>query len=200
MNLAEDAILAERLARGDRAAFREFVESHKKPIYSLAYRMTGNHADAEDVSQEVFVRIFRSIATFDHGAKFSSWVYRITANAAIDHLRRRRLAPSAFKEVRIDDPAQAAARAEVVSGRNPAREAESRLLGAKIENALRSVSERERAAFILRHYHDLDLKEIAETMGISMGAVKSYLFRAVRKLRKELGRPNSPRTMETAHD
>jgi RNA polymerase sigma-70 factor (ECF subfamily) len=200
MNQAEDAILAERLARGDRAAFREFVDNHKRPIYSLAYRMTGNHADAEDVSQEVFVRIIRSIATFDHGAKFSSWIYRITVNASIDYLRRRRLAPSAFKEVRIDDPAQEAARTEVVSGRNPAREAESRLLGAKIECALRSVSERERAAFILRHYHELDLKDIAETMDVSMGAVKSYLFRAVRKLKKELGRHDSPRTMEAAHD
>lgn len=200
MSTAEDAQLARRLARGDRAAFREFVEAHKKPIYGLAYRMAGNHADAEDISQEVFVKIFRSIATYDGSAKLSSWAYRITANAAIDHLRHRRQVPADFREVPIDDPAQAAVRAEVVSSRNPAHQAESRLLGQRIENALATVSERERAAFILRHYHDLDLKEIAETMGISLGAVKSYLFRAVKKLQKELGPIISHQAVETAHD
>lgn len=162
--------------------------------------MTGNHADAEDISQEVFVKIFRSIGTFDKTAKLSSWVYRITANAAIDHLRRKRLVPADYRKVRIDDPAQFAARWEVVSGRNPAREAESRLLGLRIESALKAVSERERAAFILRHYHDLDLKEIAETLGVSPGAVKSYLFRAIRKLQKTLGSIDSTRTTEAAHD
>jgi RNA polymerase sigma-70 factor (ECF subfamily) len=200
MNLGDDALLADRLSRGDPAAFREFLESHKKPVYGLAYRMTGNHADAEDISQEVFVKIFRSIGTFDKTAKLSSWVYRITANAAIDHLRRKRLVPADCREVRIDDPAQCAARWEVVSSRNPAREAESRLLGLRIESALKAVSERERAAFILRHYHDLDLKEIAETLGVSLGAVKSYLFRAIRKLQKTLGSIDSNQTTEAVHD
>jgi len=200
MNQAKDNKLARRIARGDRAAFRDFVEAHKKPIYALAYRMAGNHDDAEDISQDVFIKIFRSAAAYDGSAKLSTWVYRITANAAIDHLRRKRQSPSNCREVPIDDPAQGAAWQEVVSVRNPAREAESRLLGRRIENALAAVSERERAAFILRHYHDFELKEIAETMGISSGAVKSYLFRAVRKLQKELGSSASYQAVEAVHD
>jgi RNA polymerase sigma-70 factor (ECF subfamily) len=195
-----DSELARRIALGDRAAFRDFVESHKRPVYALAYRIAGNHADAEDISQDVFVKMIRSAASYDGSSRLSTWVYRITANTAIDHLRRRRQAPASYREVPIDDPAQGAARDEVVSGRNPAREAEASLLRTRIERALARVSERERAAFVLRHYHDLDIKEIAEALDISLGAVKSYLFRAVRKLQKELGPSSARRPAEAFHD
>jgi RNA polymerase sigma factor (sigma-70 family) len=93
MTLMDDSPLIEGMARGDRTAFREFVERYKKKVYFLALDMVGNPADAEDVSQEVFLKVFRSFATFKKDAKLSSWLYRVTYNASIDHLRRKETVP-----------------------------------------------------------------------------------------------------------
>ena len=88
----ENAII-EGMARGDQRAFRELVERYKKKVYYLALDMAGNPVDAEDISQEVFLKVFRSFATFRKGAKLGSWLYRVTYNASIDHLRRKGAAP-----------------------------------------------------------------------------------------------------------
>ncbi len=175
------------LARGDRAAFRELVETHKKKVYFLALDMVGNPVDAEDVSQEVFLKVFRSFDTFRQGAKLGSWLYRITYNACIDHLRKRASTPEPME----DDALEAGFRSHPqVSGpreaTDPAIAAEHAQLRERIERALETVSPQEKAVFLLRHYEDLALGDIAEAMGLSVGSVKSYLFRAVRKLRKEL--------------
>ncbi len=175
------------LARGDRAAFRELVETHKKKVYFLAMDMVGNPVDAEDVSQEVFLKVFRAFDTFNREAKLGSWLYRITYNACIDHLRKRAATPEPMEDAALEagfrdhpqlsgspaspDPALAAVRAQ---------------LRERIERALEGVSPQEKAVFLLRHHEDLALGDIAEALGLSVGSVKSYLFRAVRKLRKEL--------------
>lgn len=170
--------LADRLAARDPEAFRELVETYKKKFFGLAYEFTRNHADAEDVSQMAFIKIFRSIDTFKKGASLNSWVYRIVANTAIDHIRKRPFFPAGFPE-----SDSAATRNE---SEDPAASAERRQLRARIERALGAVSERERMAFILHHDHGLNLKEIAEIQGVSLGSVKSYIFRSIRKLQKEL--------------
>ncbi len=185
------------LARGDRAAFRELVETHKKKVYFLALDMVGNPADAEDVSQEVFLKVFRSFDTFRQGAKLGSWLYRITYNACIDHLRKRASTPDPME----DDALEAGFRSHPqVSGpreaTDPAMAAEHAQLRERIERALETVSPQEKAVFLLRHHEDLALGDIAEAMGLSVGSVKSYLFRAVRKLRKEL----LPARMEVSHE
>lgn len=173
--------LAERLIRGDPGAFREFVETYKKRVYGLAFELTRNHADAEDVSQTVFIKIFQSMETFREGGNLSAWLYRISVNAAIDHLRKR----SFF-------PAERAAELPERKGEDPGRAAERSLLQTKIDAALDRISEREKTVFILRHYHDLSLKEIAEALGLTVGAVKSYLFRSIKKLQRELGVATAP--------
>jgi RNA polymerase sigma-70 factor (ECF subfamily) len=176
MDPITDEPLAERLLAGEPAAFRDFVESYKRRVYGLAFELTRNHADAEDVSQTVFIKVFRSIETFQRGASLNAWLYRICVNSAIDHLRKR----SFF-------PAEKAAQVPKTAVADPEREAEHALLQRKIDAALARISEREKTVFLLRHYHDLSLKEIAEALGLTVGAVKSYLFRSIKKLQRELG-------------
>lgn len=181
MDATTDSRLEERLLRGEPGVFREFVDSYKRRIYGLAYELTRNHADAEDVSQTVFIKIYQSMGTFREGGNLNAWIYRISVNAAIDHLRKRSFFPS-------DRAAELPER----TGEDPGRETERTLLQSKVDAALERVSEREKTVFILRHYHDLSLKEIAEALGLTVGAVKSYLFRSIKKLQRELGVATAP--------
>jgi RNA polymerase sigma-70 factor (ECF subfamily) len=191
--LTEEKELIDGLSRGDMAAFRELVETYKKRMYFFALDMVGNPADAEDISQEVFLKAFRSFQTFKRDAKLSSWLYRIAYNASIDHLRRRSLAPQAVEDTVLD--VSAGGFGDSPPSRDPAQTAEYSLLQARVEKALEKVSSQERAVFLLRHYNEFKLDEIARTMQISIGSVKSYLFRCIRKLQKELEypRPSTPR-------
>lgn len=199
--MMEEKEITDGMAAGDLAAFREFVEQYKKKVYFLALDIVGNPVDAEDVSQDVFLKVYRSFGTFNRDAKLSSWLYRVTYNASIDHLRRKALTPEAvgdeFLEAgsRFDAPLAASS-----AFSDPAAVAETRQLQAKIALALERVSPQEKAVFLLRHYNDLKLKEIADTLHLSTGSVKSYLFRAVKKLQRELGAPEIARGMEVSHD
>jgi RNA polymerase sigma-70 factor (ECF subfamily) len=183
--------LEDRLAAGDETAFRELVEAYKRKFYGLAFEYTRNHADAEDVSQVAFIKVFRSIGTFKKGASLNSWLYRIVVNTAIDQIRKRPFFPADYAE---SDGGEAAP-----AGRDPARRAEGILLRVKIDAALDAVSERERAAFLLRHDHGLSMQEIAEVLEVSVGSVKSYLFRSARKLQKELSRAGLRLSEEIPH-
>jgi RNA polymerase sigma-70 factor (ECF subfamily) len=178
--------LVDRLSRGELGAFQELVEKHKQNIYYVALDITGNHSDAEDVSQEIFLKVFRSFRTFKRGARMSSWLYRIAVNASIDHLRRKAVLPDAARKDLVHGDIAELPLPDDHPESDPARRAEDELTRARIEQALQRISERERAVFILRHYHDLSLKEVAAVMKISTGSVKSYLFRALKKLQKEL--------------
>ncbi len=182
----EDAII-EGMTRGDERAFRELVERFKRKVYFLALDMAGNPVDAEDISQEVFLKVYRSFGTFRKGAKLGSWLYRITYNASIDHLRRKGAAPEAMADELIESSAGSDAGLPRRGPADPAADLESRQLQDRIAHALDKVSPQEKAVFVLRHYEDLQLKDIALSLGLSVGSVKSYLFRAVRKLQKELG-------------
>jgi len=182
----EDAII-EGMTRGDQRAFRELVERFKKKVYYLALDMAGNPVDAEDISQEVFLKVYRSFGTFRKGAKLGSWLYRITYNASIDCLRRKGAAPQAMADEIIESSADSDAGLPRRGPADPAAGLEARQLQDRIASALDKVSPQEKAVFVLRHYEDLQLKDIALSLGLSVGSVKSYLFRAVRKLQKELG-------------
>jgi len=196
----EESSLIEGMARGDRTAFREFVEQYKKKVYYQALDMVGNSVDAEDISQEVFLKVFRSFSTFKKDAKLSSWLYRVTYNASIDHLRRKESVPEPVGDEVLEFRSREDAGLPPRGAMDPALAAESRLLQAKISRALEKVSPQEKAVFLLRHYDDLMLKDIASSLGLSIGSVKSYLFRAVRKLQKELGGSAPISGMEASHD
>ena len=182
--MTDEKLLIDRAQEGDRDAFRQLVERSNLNVYRLAYDMTGNRHDAEDLSQEVFVRAFRSLSLFRREAKWSTWIYRITVNLCLDHRDSKSRKRLEYRDS-IDDDVAADSHHDN-PGRTPEREAESRMIQENIERALDRLSPQERSVFVLRHYHDLPLKEIADTMQIAEGTVKSHLFRALQRLRLEL--------------
>lgn len=176
----------QRIRDGDNGAFRELVEYHKQNIYYLAFDLTGNHHDAEDLAQDVFVQMFRSLESYRGDGKLSSWLYRIAVNLSINKNRKKALSAMQLKD---DFSRESNDGASFEGGRiqqNPEKSTDSKLAQSHIHRALQKLSERERAVFVLRHYKDLPLKEIAGTLKIADGTVKGLLFRAIRKLQREL--------------
>ena len=196
----DESAIIEGMARNDPRAFRELVERYKKKVYFLALDMAGNPVDAEDISQEVFLKVHRSFATFRRGAKLGSWLYRVTYNAAIDHLRSRGAVPEPVEDEVLESRSREGAAVAQSRSSDPVAAAEASQLQARIAKALDKVSPQEKAVFLLRHYDDLMLKDIASTLGLSIGSVKSYLFRAVHKLQKELGGATAISGLEASHE
>ena len=148
--------------------------------------MTGSETDAEDMVQETFLKAWKQIGSFDGRATFGTWVHRICANCALDHIRARRRKQEAQAG---DDPL-----AQVATGApSPERLALSSQVTAILGLALDELSEMERAAFVLRHYEGLSIDEISEALGVQPGAAKHSVFRAVQKLRRALEPVMSPR-------
>jgi RNA polymerase sigma-70 factor (ECF subfamily) len=174
-----EEIAIEKARRGDRDAFRVLVERHARPVFRLAYRMTGNEIDAEDMMQETFLKAWKQIGKFDGRAAFGSWLHRICANCSLDHIRARKRKQELQA---LDDPM-----AQVAAGTpSPERLAASSQITALLGTALDELSEMERAAFILRHYEGLSIEEISAALGVQPGAAKHSVFRAVHKLRRAL--------------
>ena len=183
--MIDEHLLVEQARNGERDAFRQLVELYQVKIYRLAYDLTGNGMDAEDLSQDVFVKAFRSLQNFRGDAKFGTWLYRITVNTCFDHRSKKSLSMSTpLSHTEQED--DAAPREPAGTGILPDQAAEASLIQKNIELALEQLTPREKTVFMLRHYHDLPLKEIAETLEISLGSVKTLLFRAVRRLQEEL--------------
>jgi len=184
--MTDERALVRRIQDGDASAFRELVEGYKQQVYYVALDLSGNHHDAEDLSQEVFIKAYRGMGGFRSGAKISSWLHRITVNAYIDSKRKKahKMVTLVDKKEENDfDPLEAAADETAI---DPERAAASAGIGNDVEAALQLLSEKERAVFVLRHYHDMPLNEISKTLAIADGTVKSLLFRSVRKLREYL--------------
>lgn len=182
MHDAESSIIA-RVQAGDREAFRPLVEQHSRSVFRLAYRMTGNQSDAEDVVQEAFLRAFKQIHTFDHSAAFGTWLYRIAANYALDLMRSRQRHRS---QESVDSEIFLASRAAAAGDPLPDRLAYGGQLRHHVDAALQSLSEQERTAFVLRHFEGQSIEEIGLTLGLGSSAAKHSIFRAVRKLRRAL--------------
>jgi len=175
--------LVERVRSGESEAFQELVERYKQRIYYLAYDLMGTHQDAEDASQEVFVKAYLSIGKFRGDSKLSSWLHRITVNACHDMRRKKR----PLQIVPLQQEIQEDHVMEMEDPKaGPQEKLEQQYLQGDIEKALDKLTPRERTVFVMRHYHDLMLKDIADNLKISEGTVKSLLFRALRRLRKVL--------------
>jgi len=186
MTLLDDRILVEQARKGNRAAFQALVERYKKRIYAVALDMTGDHHDAEDISQDVFLKAFRSLPGFRGRASVSTWLHRMTVNTCIDRSRKKAWKVTKPKGARIDDNIYPPNAQGQNSLSHPEKELEQALLQQLIRQALDSLTKRERAVFVLRHYHALPLKEIAECLQVSEGTVKSTLFRALKRLQEKL--------------
>jgi RNA polymerase sigma-70 factor (ECF subfamily) len=164
-----------RARRGDREAFRVLVDTHARAVFRLAFRMTGNQTDAEDMVQETFLKAWKQIAKFDGRASFGTWLHRICANCALDHIRasKRKQDLDAANELVAHTP-------------SPERLAQSSEFVARLLPALDDLSEMERAAFVMRHYEGVGIEEISVALGVQPGAAKHSVFRAVQKLRRAL--------------
>jgi RNA polymerase sigma-70 factor, ECF subfamily len=173
------AVLA-RARQGDGDAFRVLVERHSRRAFQLAFRMTGNEQDAEDVVQESFLRAYRQLGRFEARANFATWLHRIVANCAVDVMRTRHA-----KQRRVSDPLDEAAPLPS-SLPGPQRLAESGEVKDRVDAAMAALSPLERAAFALRHHEGRSIEEISRTLGLGVSASKHAVFRAVKKLRVAL--------------
>lgn len=183
--MSDEKLLIDRAQRGEIDAFRQLVERSKITTYRLAYDLTGDRHEAEDVSQETFIRAYRGLAGFRGDAKWSSWLHRITVNAFIDHRRANKRNHVEYDEALEGDELMEPG-GNHASPHPPDRSAEGGMIREHVERALGRLSARERSVFVLRHYQDLPLKEIAAALDLAEGTVKVHLFRAVRRLQKEL--------------
>jgi RNA polymerase sigma-70 factor (ECF subfamily) len=179
------AAVIERAKAGDADAFRLLVERHSRAVFRLAFRMTGNEFDAEDVVQETFLRAYRQLNSYELRSAFSTWLYRIASNYALDLIRSRkrdedrrvRQADSASRDV-LDSFASAEALPDRAMYGAEVRE--------RVQLALAGLSPQERTAFLLRHFEGQSIEEIGAVLGTAGSATKNAIFRAVRKLREAL--------------
>ena len=178
-----DVATVSRARAGDSDAFRLLVEQHSRLVFRVAYRMTGNEHDADDVVQETFLRAFKQLGRFEERANFGTWLHRIAVNCALDLLRSRG---------RLDrhyggDPEEAEMMG-AISSSDPQQD--RLLLSAELRDqvtaAMEKLSGNERTAFVLRHFEGMPVEEIGKTLGIQVNAAKHTIFRAVRKLRESL--------------
>jgi len=161
--------------RGDDQAFTQLVETYQKPVYNLCYRMLGEPEAAEDAAQETFLRAFQHIARYDSKRPFATWLLSIAAHYCIDRLRRRRFSTFSIDEEDDDSPAFEIPDADAP---NPERESVRREEKDKLHRILDSLDAKDRAAIVMRYWHDASEAEIAEALGLTVSAVKSRLHRA----------------------
>lgn len=173
--------LVRAAAEGDQDAFAQLVALYEKRIYALALRTTGNQEDAADVAQEAFLAAWRGLPSFRGEAGFATWLYRLTANAAIDHLRRTRRQRN---EASLND--EALGLNAVDAAPTPQERAEGEALREAVRWGMGELSRDHRQVLELREYQELSYEEIAGQLGVDLGTVKSRLSRARGALRKIL--------------
>lgn len=184
-----DADVVRLAQQGRELAFRELVRRYERPVFTLVYRMVRDRELAEDLAQDAFVKVLNHIDRYSPEFKFSSWIFKIANNVAIDHLRRRRL-----DTISMDGSPHAATAADVEASafdleadqENALDELEARELGSAIEQAIARLRPEYRSCIMLRHVEGRSYEEIAATLDLPLGTVKTYIHRARHELRRAL--------------
>jgi RNA polymerase sigma-70 factor (ECF subfamily) len=182
LDTLSDAELAVAARKGSGDACTALVRRFERPVYNLVSRLVQDPALAEDLTQDAFLKMFRGLGHYDAALRFSSWLFRIAHNTAVDHLRQRRLL---IATPRVDEDGEAIdplASLPDLRGDSPEQAATRRQVAAALDRAIDTLRPEYRAVVVLRHHEDLDYDEIAEVMDLPLGTVKTYLHRA----RKEL--------------
>jgi len=184
-----DADVAALARQGRESAYRELVRRYERPVFSLIYRMVRNRELAEDLSQETFIKVLNALASYRPEFKFSSWVFKIANNAAIDHLRRRELDTLSLDgSPHAETPEAMQATALQIGARqeSPLDTVEAKELGGAIEIAIGRLRPEYRSCILLRHVEGRAYEEIAEMLDLPLGTVKTYIHRARNELRQAL--------------
>ncbi len=176
--------LVEQARNGQESAFAQLVESHSEKVIQLACRLVGNRSEAEEISQEAFLRLFKSLSTFRGDSSVGTWLYRTVSRLAIDHLRREQIKRKLFffrSDERQADPVEFA----VDPAASPHEHLQAQETAQQLQQLLKRLPARQKAVFVLRHMEGLPLKEIAAVLDLSEGTVKAHLHRAVTLFRNE---------------
>lgn len=182
---AQDAAAVAQVLAGDRDAYRTLVERHSRSIFKLAYRVTGNEADAEEVVQETLLRAYAKLDRFQFQSSFRTWAYRIAINYCMDMMAKRKH-EAAMPMMRHEED-ETERPVEIESHRpEPDRLAQSAEVGAAVSAAMESLTAVERTAFVMRHCEGCSIEEISAALDQSLGAAKNTVFRAVQKMRRSL--------------
>jgi len=188
MELTDRAAVDEVLA-GKHESFRVLVDRHGRKVFGLAYRMTGNEHDADEVVQETFLRCYKRLDSFESRSTFSTWLYRIASNCALDLLAKRKQdkAHIVENEAREDDGNPEERTLDYASPQpGPERMLLSSELRQRVAGAMKRLTDVERTAFVLRHFEGRSIAEIGAVLKVREEAVKNTIFRAVKKMRTEL--------------
>ena len=180
--LADGELVTSALS-GREACFEELVRRYQRPIAAYVYRMVGNYDAALDLTQEVFIKVYNSLSRYRSEFKFSTWIYKIAHNAAIDHLRRH-----AVREQTLTTGPESDRREFSIECRRltPEQESERKERRSEIEAVVQTLPTAYRELIVLRHSQDLSYDEIAEVTGLPLGTVKNRLFRAREAMRDQL--------------
>ncbi|MCJ7855228.1 sigma-70 family RNA polymerase sigma factor [Lachnospiraceae bacterium NSJ-143] len=177
MNSLPNSGLIKKARKGDGRAFSMLIENHERFVYNVVYRITGNQEDARDAAQEAFLKAFRNFESYDESSAFSTWLYRIAVNTAIDYLRKRKKESSiSFEDYMAEEKPESVSSSveeKVISNEGVS----------KIIEAVNSLDEEFKTVIVLRDMEGMDYKEISEITGCPVGTVKSRLSRGRGKLR-----------------
>lgn len=175
-----------RVKEGDLIAFQELVEAHQFRVVSAVVRMIGDDREAEDIAQQVFVRVWNSAARYERSARFTTWLFTITRNLVLNEVRRRKRHPAVSLEPQDDEtPAVQPVDHATVTPDNALLDRE---MQEAIDAAIQALPEQQRMAIVLRRYEEMPYEDIGEVLGLSVPAVKSLLFRARNELKERLKR------------
>ncbi|MEM6574817.1 MAG: RNA polymerase sigma factor [Pseudomonadota bacterium] len=181
---SDEQVLLSRAKNGDRLALKALVERHQEDVFYLALGLLGQRSEAEDAMQEVMIKAIKALPRFRGDSGFATWLYRITHNTCLDHIRRQRWSkvtdsmdenPGLAEQWQTPDPTD-----------DPGRVTASAELGRELMQAMDTLTPAERSVFVLRQFQELSTRETAEVLSRAEGSVKNLLFRAMRKLREAM--------------
>jgi RNA polymerase sigma-70 factor (ECF subfamily) len=184
-----DADVVALAQQGRETAFRELIKRYERPVFALVYRMVRDRETAEDLAQETFIKVLNHIDRYRPEFKFSSWLFKIANNMAIDHLRKRHLdtiSMDGSPHAATVDEVEASSFDVVVHQESALEEMEAKELGSAIEQAISGLRPEYRSCILLRHVEGRSYEEIAATLDLPLGTVKTYIHRARHELRKAL--------------
>ena len=174
-------LLIEKIQAGDKKAFRSLIEKYQRLVSHIVFRMIPNETDREDICQEIFIKVYQNLGNFRFQSKISTWIAKITYNSCINYLQKKKI--PLFEDHTVDDKT-----IENLSGNYtlPDSSTEKKDIASRLQTEIAKMNIHYRTILTLYHLEEMSYTEISQIMGIPQGTVKSYLFRARKKLRKRL--------------